>query len=59
MQSACGKSDSRGVNEKQTLSTGSCSAKKFCTVQGFLWYPVKMCYSLATLSVTLRKMLLA
>lgn len=55
VRSARGKSDSRRVNEKQTRSTGSCSAKKFCTVQGFLWYLIKMCYHLATLSVTLGK----
>lgn len=52
VQSAGGKSDRRGVNGKQTRSAGSCSAKKFCTAQGFLWYPIKMCYNLATLSVT-------
>lgn len=54
--SACGKSDSRRVNEKQTPSAGSCSAKKICTVQGFLCYPVKTCYILASLSVTPGKM---
>lgn len=55
VQSACGKSDSRRVNEKQTLSTGSCSAKKFCAVRGLLWCPIKTCYNLATLSATLGK----
>lgn len=37
---------------KSRLSTGSYSAKKYCTVQGFLWDPIKMCSNLATLSVT-------
>lgn len=55
-QCACGKSDSRRVNEKQTQSTGSCSAKKICTVQGFLWYPAKTCYNLASFSLTPGKM---
>lgn len=54
--SACGKRDSRRGNEKQTLSAGSCSATKICTVQGFLWYPVKTCYNLASLAVTPGKM---